>query len=287
MSRCELPAAAAASHVNRLDSSLLGMPSGPWPLLRQGPKGPETYLVPDQLAAIRHLPEPERGKLLRFVREHEANLAAFRQTSRRFFRQVNGGTIHSAPEYTMDLGEVMMGIDDGTAADDNPLNPHEPVLQALPEVLKVATGAGRMAILPNSRRLYHLDMFVAPLADGVAGLLAPDDPERLPRVDRDTLARALSLLQDLGFRIVPVPTSAARIASYQSPVKIVLFTDRRTGQTRALVPMFPEDPGLPGAQSLNARVLATYRAAGIDPVPVEDRFHLRWGNTHCALLALH
>ncbi|PKO31592.1 MAG: hypothetical protein CVU34_17160 [Betaproteobacteria bacterium HGW-Betaproteobacteria-7] len=428
-----LPATAPAKHANRLDSSLLGMPSGPWPLMRQGPAGPETYLVPNQLAAIRQLPEPERSNLLRFVREHEANLAFVRQTSRRFFHQINDGTIHSAPEYTMDLGEVMMGIDQGTAAQENPLHPHEPVLralppytrvilltpaaalarvrarlavlglsqrvqpvisqargqrvpaegvtrwvrdlglvandgkhpvllaslahkqfadvarndlaylsqigdhrhhvvrlpvfvrggnlalvraghrillagndelqmnrqwfveafgfmpppQALPEILKVATGADQIAILPNSRHLYHLDMFVAPLADGRVALLAPEDPERLTREDRDTLARARSILQTLGLQIVAIPTSAARIASYQSPANIVRFTDRRNGQARALVPVFPEDPGLPASYSLNARVLAAYRAAGIDPIPVEDRFHPRWGNTHCALLALH
>lgn len=427
------PAAAPAKHANRLDSSLLGMPSGPWPLQRQGQAGPETYLVPTQLGAIRQLPEPERGQLLRFIRQHEANLAFFRQTSRRFFRQANGGTIHAAPEYTMDLAEVMMGIDLGTANHANPLHPHEPLLhalppytriilltpaaavsrvrarlaalglgsrvqlvvsqapadrmpaagvtrwvrdlglvandgehpvllaslahkqfadvarndlaylgrlgdrrhhvvrlpvyvrggnlalvrtdrdillagndelrmnrqwfdeafgftpppEALPEVLKVATGAEHLAVIPNSRHLYHLDMFVAPLGDGVVALLAPDDPERLVREDRATLARARDILQALGLRIVPVPTTAARIASYQSPVNIVRFTDRRNGQARALVPVFPEDPGLPATHSLNARALAAYRAAGIDPIPVEDRFHPRWGNTHCALLPLH
>jgi hypothetical protein len=65
----------------------------------------------------------------------------------------------------------------------------EPGHNAVPEILKRATGADEVLILPNSRNLYYLDMFVTPLADGTVGLLAPVDAQRLAAADRDVLSR--------------------------------------------------------------------------------------------------
>lgn len=428
-----MPLSTLAKHANRLDSSVLGMPEGPWSYVHRGAKGLETYLIPSQMDAIRRLPEPERRIALRFIRDHEANLSFLRKTSRRFFSGVNAEGRHAVPEYNMDLGEVMMGVDFENALDDNPIHPHEPILHALPlytrvillapetalpkirarlktlglskrvrlvvskdramrspgegvtrwvrdlgfvandgkhallltslahkyfsdvshndlaylariddpshhvrqmpifarggnlaiakaiqtallvgsdeikmnqqwfaeafgyspppnalpDILKAATGIDQVAILPNSRNLFHLDMYITVLNDGTVGLLTPDDPENLGSDDRDTLRRGREVLQGLGFHIVPIPTSVERMKRFQSSTNIVTFVDRSNGRHRALVPLFPEPHGQLPSRSLNARVLAAYRNAGIDPVPVEDRFHLRWGNTHCALVPLH
>jgi len=166
----------------------------------------------------------------------------------------------------------------------------EPGRDAVPEILQRATGADEVLILPNSRNLYHLDMFVTPLADGTVGLLAPLDAQRLEPADRDVLSRASALLKGAGFHIAELPTSVERIGKFQSPANSVSFVERGSGRHRVLVPQFPEpaDPARRGLAwpDLNRRVLDAYRRAGLDPIPVEDRFHPRWGNIHCALVPL-
>lgn len=174
----------------------------------------------------------------------------------------------------------------------------EPERNAVPEILKRATGAERVLILPNSRNFYHLDMYVTPLADGAVGLLAPVDPQRLTPADRDVLSRSSALLRGAGFRIAELPSSAERIGKFQSPANSVSFVDRRTGRRRVLVPQFPQPAGADLARDdraaqgltrsdLNTRILDAYRRAGLAPIPVEDRFHPNWGNIHCALVPLH
>jgi hypothetical protein len=164
---------------------------------------------------------------------------------------------------------------------------YQPPPEAVPNILKAVTGADEVVILPNSRNLFHLDMFIAPLADGIVGLLAPIDPDHLTPLDRDVLIRSADMLKGLGFHVVSIPTSAERIRNFESPANIVSFVDRRTGRHRALVPQFPEPIGISPSQSLNAQALAAYRHAGVDPIPVEDRFHPFHGNVHCAMVALH
>lgn len=413
-----------------IDPAILGMPNTPWIFQHQGPRGPETYLIPNQLDKVKRLPEPARSDGLRIIRAQESRLAFLRATIGRAFPRLQSGALHATPEYTVDLAEVVMGIDAENAHDANPLSRHEAILlalpaytrvvlltpeaalpqvrrrlrvldmshrvrpvlsqkrtgsepaagvshwvrdlmfvthdgntttlltslahknwrdlahndleylnrtagkdrhllrmpiffrggnllmaarekqtlllvgrdelamnqdwiaktfhfsplpEAVPEILKAATGADAVLILPNSRHFFHLDTYLTPLADGQIGLLAPLDSERLPQADRDVLAQTRQLLLSKGFAIVDIPTTAHRISHYQSPVNIVPFVDRQSGQRRALTPMFPESPG----DSLNAKVLAAYRRAGIDPIPVEDHFHERWGSIHCALVPLH
>jgi hypothetical protein len=52
-----------------------------------------------------------------------------------------------------------------------------------------------------------------------------------------------------------------------------------------LVPQFPESAD-PTQSDLNRHILDAYRRAGLDPIPVEDRFHPCWDNIHCALVPL-
>jgi len=430
---CFIPFHVLPSQATLVDPSILGMPSGPWPLVRNGRNGPETFLIPDRIKEIRRLSEPERSELLKVIREHEANLSFLRKTTSAFVGRINSQRFRASPEYALDAGRVLMAVDFENAGDDNPLRAHEPVLQALPsyarvvllapklalskvrariqalglgtkvrivvthdrsrmsasrhgvtrwirdvllttregpqtvllaslahrdyvdvshndlaylariskpehqvlrmpiflrggnlavaragrtvlfigseelkmnqqwfvetfafspppgaiaKILRAATGADEVAVLPNSRNLYHLDMYVVPIRDGAVGLLSPVVPSAVDPVDGEVLSKARASLERLGFQVVPIPTTAERIRSFQSPVNIVPFTDRTTGARRALVPVFPEPEGNGARNSLNAKVLAAYRAAGLEPVPVVDWFHLRGGNLHCAVVPL-
>lgn len=161
-----------------------------------------------------------------------------------------------------------------------------PPATSVQEILKTATGVDAVVVLPNSRNFYHLDMYLTPLGPGVVGLLAPLDHARLSAVDRKVLLESAAALARLGLRTVPIPTLVDWIEKFQSPTNSVSFTERGTSRRRALVPQFPEHSVPAALASVNRRVLAAYRQAGIDPIAVEDRFHTRWGNTHCALVAL-
>lgn len=429
-----IPTASAAKPVTKIDASILGMPTGPWPLVRPGPKGLETYLIPTELPRINRLPEPERDSYLRVIRQHQANLSFLSRTINRFFPRLQAGNLSRIPEYARDLNEVVMAVDLQDSQRDDPLHAHEPVLKALPaytrvvmlapkdviprlkqplnalgmadrvqtvasrepaetnspadgvtrwvrdimfvaqdnsrvtiltslahkeyediahndlsyveringhkrdvlrlpiflrggnllavekggrkllfvgedellmnqlwfgqtfaftpsenavpEILKAVSGADEVIVLPNSRTLFHIDTFIAPLGDGQVALLDPLNAAGMAPGDRHVLTRTREVLQRLGFAIVPVPTSIQRMAKFQSPVNIVSFTDRHTGRRRALVPLFSEDKGDAASRGLNDRVLAAYRSVGIDPIPVEDRYHARGGNIHCALVPL-
>jgi hypothetical protein len=417
----------------KITAAVLGMPSGPLPFTRQGPKGVETYLIPSQLDEIRRLPEPDRSNILHTLQKRQSNLSFLQQTIPPFFSRLHAGNFQADPEYAMDLSEIVMAVDAANARDQNPLFEHEPLLlalppytramlyvpeaaipkvkqrlktlalvkrvrvvasqqksaidfgngatrwvrdimlvtrqhgapllmpslayenysdiahndlgylnhaagkrhhylrmpiffqggnlalakngrkvlfagaaeiatnqqwfidsfgfqpspEAVPAILKTVTGADEVVILPNSQNLFHLDMFMVPLADGVVGLLAPEDPEHLAANDHRVLIRTGEMLRHAGFHIVQIPTSAERIGKFESPTNSVSFVDRRSGRRRALVPQFPEAAASGAAASLNAKVLAAYRSAGIDPVPVEDRFNQFHGSLHCALVALH
>lgn len=432
---CGLVAIAAAAPPPRPSptaTSVLGMPDGDWPFVHVGPDGPKTYLIPSQLDAVRQLGEPERSKALSFIREHQANLTALRQTSARFFPFVAQGGARALPEYDNDLAEAVMAVDPELGDQANPIHAHEPVLLALPSysrvvlltpakarwrvrerlralgldrrvrivlstrpastgedgrtrwvrdtvftarkaqqtviytslahkdffdvahhdlgylgrlndnrhqlvrapiffrggnlaiaettqrillvgsdelemnrqwfvsafgfsplpetvptALQLAAQVDRVVVLPNSRNFYHLDMFLAPLARGKVALLQPQDPEHLAAADRQVLQRSREVLTRLGLQIVAVPTRSEWIAKFQSPTNVVSFVDHVSHRQRVLVPQFPEPSGPGAGASLNALALAAYRAAGSEPTAVEDRFHDHYGNTHCALVALH
>lgn len=163
-----------------------------------------------------------------------------------------------------------------------------PPVDAVLEVFAAITGADEVQTLPNTRRLFHIDMYLSFLDDGVVALLDPLDPGHLSAEDRDVLQRARAVLGKRGFRIVPVPTVAERIARFQSSTNIVPYRHRETGERQALVPDFPDlTVRINGRdQSLNALVDQAFRGAGVRPVFVEDRFYRNQGNTHCALVAL-
>lgn len=155
--------------------------------------------------------------------------------------------------------------------------------------LRAMSGADEVIVLPNSDRLFHIDQYFAPLADGVAALLRPLDPHNLHPDDQRAIDETRKILHELGFRIIPIPTVAERIHSYQSPVNIVPFRDLAQRDRAALVPRFPDRMvQVDGRrQSLNALVAQAYRGAGIRPVEVDDNFAPLMGNTHCVAVPLH
>lgn len=164
-----------------------------------------------------------------------------------------------------------------------------PPRDLVPEIVRRMAGTERAVILPNSTFLFHIDMAMSFLAPGVVALVAPIDEWRLKPEEAKVLANVRKALPQHGFRVVSVPTTAARVGAYRSAVNIVPFVDRDSGRRRALVPRFEdvtvEIDGRP--QSLNEAVRRAYEAAGIEVTWVEDRFSDRAGNLHCAVLALN
>lgn len=157
------------------------------------------------------------------------------------------------------------------------------------EGFRTLSGADQVIVLPNSDRLFHIDQYFAPLADGVAALLKPLDPHNLAPEDAAAIEQAGRILRELGFRIVAIPTVAERIAAYQSPVNIVPYRDLQQRDRAALVPRFADRKVVVdgSARSLNALVVEAYRAGGIRPVEVDDNFAPLMGNTHCVAVPLH
>jgi hypothetical protein len=165
---------------------------------------------------------------------------------------------------------------------------HTPRADTVLAVFSALTGADQVTLMPNTRRFYHIDMYMTLLDDGVAAVLDPFDPEALPEEDREALQQARSLLLKHGYRIVDIPTLAERIAGFQSSTNIVPFRHRDTGERKALVPVYPDRLVRSAGQevSLNALVEQAYRRAGVTPIAVEDRFYTSEGNTHCVVLQL-
>lgn len=150
------------------------------------------------------------------------------------------------------------------------------------------TGADRVVVLPNTDRLFHLDQYMAPLADDVIAFLNPLDFARLAPDEQYVLRTARRQLEDEGFRLVFVPTLSERINASQSPVNLLPFRDLRDGRPSALVPRFPDRMLSDGKQqlSLNEAIANAYRSAGVRVIPVDDRFWPLMGNTHCVAVAL-
>ncbi len=165
---------------------------------------------------------------------------------------------------------------------------HTPRADTVLAVFSALTGADQVTLMPNTRRFYHIDMYMTLLDDGVAAVLDPLDPEALPDEDREALQQARNRLREHDYRIVDIPTLAERIAGFQSSTNIVPFRHRDTGERMALVPVYPDRQVRSGEQevSLNALVDEAYRRAGITPIAVEDRFHISEGNTRCVVLQL-
>lgn len=156
------------------------------------------------------------------------------------------------------------------------------------DVLRRIAGSASIIELPNSDNLFHIDMVVGFPRPGLAAIIQPLDPDGLEAVDRRVIDETRGILEREGFQVLPVPTTADRIRRFQSPVNFVAYRDRRNGQYTLILPEFSDmtnDEGT-GTKSLNATIRAAFVGEGLAIKPVEDRFHLRGGNVHCALQAL-
>ena len=166
---------------------------------------------------------------------------------------------------------------------------YSPSNDLMPEVLKRIAAADHAVVLPNSEFLFHIDMAASFLAPGVVALLDPVDEWLLSAPDLGVVLALRRALPLQGFRVVRIPTTAARIKATQSSTNIVPYVDKSTGKRRALVPKFDDvEVTIDGRkQSLNLAIQHAYEAEGVEVVWVEDRFSDRRGNVHCALLGLH
>lgn len=165
---------------------------------------------------------------------------------------------------------------------------HEPPAALFDAIIERIAHEARVVVLPNSSHLFHIDMVVGFPRRGVAAILSPLPGEPLSAADRQVIATTRAVLLREGFRIIDIPTTAARVAAFQSPVNAVPFRNRRSGKASLLLPVFPDATvvrdGHP--QSLNAWIEAAYRHEELAVIPVDERFYPNKGNTHCALRAL-
>lgn len=159
-----------------------------------------------------------------------------------------------------------------------------PPEQLMIDVLKEISGADEVVVLPNSDRLFHLDMVVTMPRPEVAAVIAPLDPEHVPPEDRAVIRRIREELARIGIRRVDIPTTAARIAAFQSPVNGVAFRHATSRQRMFLLPEFPEPTSR--APRTAALIRQRYRDAGVVPVPLEERFYPLHGNTHCVIVGV-
>lgn len=159
-----------------------------------------------------------------------------------------------------------------------------PPEQLMIDVLKEISGAEEVVVLPNSDRLFHLDMVMAMPRPGVATVIAPLDLARVSPDDRAVIMRVRQTLARIGIRRIDIPTTAARIADFQSPVNGVAFRHATSRRYAFLLPEFPEPAA--GASRINALIRQRYRETGVQVIPLEERFFSQHGNTHCVVVGI-
>jgi len=157
------------------------------------------------------------------------------------------------------------------------------------ELLRVTSGADNVRVIRNSAHLFHLDMAMAILEQGVVALIEPLDPENLEPDDRDVLQELRGVLSELGYRIIPIPTLTSRIAVDRSPVNMVAYVDRTNHQRHAFVPEYPDEQVIVNKvrRSLNRMIRDAFANAGITVIPVEDNFSTHRGDIHCVLKVIN
>ncbi len=156
-----------------------------------------------------------------------------------------------------------------------------PEQDTLVEIMRRMSGADRAVVLPNSEQLFHLDMAMNFIANGKVLLLESLDSHDS---NQQLLNNLNQQLTQLGFEVIRVPTTQARINQYQSVVNSVIYTDPQNQQLKGFVPQFSDSTiSISGeSYSLNQRVREAYQKAGVEGAFIEERFHSLRGNLHCA-----
>lgn len=160
----------------------------------------------------------------------------------------------------------------------------KPPEQLMIDVLKEISGAEEVVVLPNSDQLFHLDMVMAIPRPGVAAVIDPIDEKHMTPADRAVIRRVRDELTRIAIRRIDIPTTAERIAAYQSPVNGVAFRHATTREQTFLLPEYAEDTA--ETRGLNAKIRQRYRAAGVRVAPLEERFFPLHGNTHCVIVGI-
>lgn len=161
--------------------------------------------------------------------------------------------------------------------------------RSLQAVIEQIAAVDQVQLIPNTDRLFHIDMSVMFLAPGVAAVIEPVNPAEVAPEDAEALARIRRTLADRGFRVIPVPTTAERIAAFQSPVNVLPFRNRQTNRPEVIVSRFPDRQVVIDSRpvSLNQSVRNAFRSAGFAVRWADDRLSDRQGNIHCAVLGLN
>lgn len=165
----------------------------------------------------------------------------------------------------------------------------KPPRQQVGEIVKRMAGTEKLYVLQNTTKLFHIDMAMSFLGPGVVALISPIDEATLGRDEGLVLASYRKVLSAAGFKIINIPTTTERINTYQSPVNILPYTDRNTGQRRAIAPEYVDTEVVVNGrrQSINALIRKAYDDAGVNISWVEDRLSTELGSVHCAVLGLN
>lgn len=164
----------------------------------------------------------------------------------------------------------------------------KPPRRQVGEIVKKMAGTEKLYVLQNTTKLFHIDMVMSFLGPGLVALIAPVDEANLGRDEGVVLVQYRKALAAAGFRIINIPTTSERINNYQSPVNILPYTDRNTGQRRAIAPEYKDAFVVVDGrrQSINALIRTAYANAGLSVSWVEDRLSTELGSVHCAVLGL-
>jgi len=180
----------------------------------------------------------------------------------------------------------------------------ELIRKALPSVrqaadfdatLKQALGVDHIETVGNPRTkqpalLFHLDLCMIPLKDGLIGLVSPADAGNSEDPEIRSAAIFLSGLKkrirQLGFRVLPLWTGARDLKTRRSCANAIPFVHAETGQKTILVPS-PQTPrGADKTRALFLRNKTSLESVGYRVVPVGSPSTPWRGGPHCLINVL-
>jgi hypothetical protein len=156
--------------------------------------------------------------------------------------------------------------------------------------LKLVTGADKVVVLPNTRRVFHLDQALVFLAPGRVGVLKSVDDVPFDPAEEAMFSEIRRILADNGFTIVDIPSSPGHLGRFESSANALLFRNVNSGRPTALVPRFPDAEVTWEGQTFKSMmelVADVYRREGFAVVFVKDSFSTLQGNLHCVTLPLN
>jgi hypothetical protein len=145
---------------------------------------------------------------------------------------------------------------------------------------------------PQPRLMYHLDQAMIPLSDGVAGITAivgdyPQNPKALERIREveQYLDGLRTVLSSLGYKLVPVETSAENVLRYEYYANAVPFIHAVTGKKILLMPVFSFEPSSEDKEIIR-RNIARFESLGYTVITVPSTSQTLKGGPHCLINVL-